>query len=94
MRTGCCSGWPMVGVGSLLVFSIFPGCAGPDLVDEESDSLIVGWVKPEHPVKDGTSIVESGHPPEAQPVAVHAAQKWSVVDMPPQQHAVKIVAKR
>ena len=73
--------------------ALFPCCPCPDILGQESHSLVVRRVEPEHPVKDTLSLVKTSQAPQAQPVAAHASQKRAVVDVTPQEHAVETIAE-
>ncbi len=55
--------------------------------------MVVGRVQPEHLLKYVRRLVKALKTPETQSIAVHAAQKRTVVDKAPRQHAGKVVTQ-
>lgn len=78
----------------LSVFKVFPGRSCHYLVDEKSDPLVVGRIQPKKLLENPLGLVKAPETPKTQSVAVHAAQKRSVVDEAPGQHAGKVLTQR
>jgi hypothetical protein len=67
----------------------FPYLPRPHVFDQNPHPLVVGWVEPEHPSEDALRLVKAPQAPETQSVPVQAAQKRTVVDVAPWQHALE-----
>ncbi len=78
----------------LLVFSILPGCFCLNPVDEKPHALVVRRVQPEHLLKYVLRLVKAPKPPETQSIAVHTAQKRTVVDKARRQNAGEVATQR
>lgn len=59
-----------------------PGNSAFDLNDQEPHPLVIGRVEPEQPLEDLLGLLEAVETPQAEPVAVQAAQKGAVVERP------------
>ena len=76
--------------GGTKLGAVFPWRAGTNLVQIEPSALVVGGVHPEHAGEDGGGFVEAIQAPEAEAVAVQAAEVRAVVDHGPPQDAGKV----
>jgi len=64
-----------------------PASAAANIVLTESHTLVVVWIERQDALKYLSGVRKLSHAPEAQSVAVQAAQKRTVVNMSPPQQA-------
>src|SRR5450759_2827415 len=72
----------------------FPSPSGTHFADQETYALVVRRIEPEHPLEDALGLFEPTKAPATETEAVHAAQQWSVVDVPPRKQPVEMVTER
>src|SRR4030042_13928 len=66
-----------------------PRVSGPDIIDQEAYALVIRRIQPEHTLEDKRRFGKPFQPPKAQPVALQAPQKRTVVHVAPRERAVE-----
>src|SRR4030042_4638518 len=66
-----------------------PRVSGPAIIDQEAYALVIRRIQPEHTLEDKRRFGKPFQPPKAQPVALQAPQKRTVVHVAPRERAVE-----
>ena len=84
----------LVGDNFLFVPAMFPRPLRENIINQKSDTLIVRWVEPKHPIKNLRGFLEFAKTPKAKPESVHAPKVGPIIYVSPRKDTVKAFEQR